>query len=255
VFTAIALYFQDSISLSNSIHTFHLIFIPFFWFIVLICSLYCLTPALRIFIQSAGRRDIVVVVLLWLIAICVLPYIRDTQAFPLHVDNSIVRLVISFIGYFFLGFLIRTTKLHKKYLASIGIILVTSVIGRSALEYFSIHSYRQFYNGPDFIDPGLVITAVSLFTLFYMLEDYFQRIFTYSIKTIIIIISDATLGIYFVHYLFLNRAPLPFLFSTTSLIRISYNIDLFINAFIFFVLSFIIIFLLQKIPIIKRLIT
>ncbi len=245
IFTAISLYFQGSSNLSSIVYTFHLIFVPFFWFIVLVCALYCITPALRIFVHAAKLRDIFLIVLLWFITVCVLPYVRDTQAFPLHVDNGIVRLVINFIGYFLIGFLISKMKRQKKYLLLTGVLFIVGL------------GIRRLYlsTGSDFIDPGLLIVSVSLFSFIYLLEDFYQQRFNPPTKKIISVISNATLGIYFVHYLFLNRAPLPTLLPTTSLVHFSHDIDFFSNGFIFFILSFIIIFLLQKIPYIKQLVT
>src|SRR5260221_5346526 len=106
IFTAIVIYFQATISFITIVHIFRLIFIPFFWFIVLVCSLYTITPALRIFTQAAKIKDIFIVILLWYIALSLLPNIRDTQAFPLHVGDNIVQLVVNFIGYFLLGYFI-----------------------------------------------------------------------------------------------------------------------------------------------------
>src|SRR6266550_1709931 len=159
-------------SLGNIAHIFHLIFIPFFWFIVLICSLYLLVPALRIFVQAAKKWDILLVILLWFLAICILPFVRNTQAFPLHVGDGVVQLVVNFIGYFLLGFLVTQIKPQKKYLIGIGILFILSLIGRGLLAYLPI-----YHHGSDFIDPALVVASVSLFSLLYFLEDVFQRFF------------------------------------------------------------------------------
>ena len=254
IFTAVSLYFQANLSLGNIIHIFHLIFIPFFWFIVLICTLYLITPALRIFAHAAKIHDILLIVILWFAAVSVLPYIRNTQAFPLHVDNGIVRLVINFIGYFLIGFLITKVKHQKKYIILSAVVFIVSFVVRSYIEYYSVYNDQQLINGSDFIDPGLIIVSTSLFSLFYLLEDVYQQMFNQLTKKALSMISKATLGIYFVHYLFLNRAPLPILLSTTSLIHVSYTTDLFINGFLFFAISFFIIFFLQKISSIKHLV-
>lgn len=256
VFTLVALYFQAHFSPKTVVHIFRSIFIPFFWFIVLVCSLYLITPALRIFAQNAKKKDILLVILIWYSALSLLPYMRNTQAFPLYVGNGIVQLVINFIGYFLLGFFIVHGNLNKKYRPFIALLFIISLVARSFLEYYSLHYHRQiFLGGSDFIDPSLVIVSASLFFLLYLSEDIFEHISGIWIRDKLSVISNATLGIYFVHYLFLNRAPLPILISTTSLIHISYNIDMFINAFIFFIISLVIILLLQKVPVIKNIIT
>jgi surface polysaccharide O-acyltransferase-like enzyme len=256
IFTLIVLYFQAQFDPKTVIHIFRSIFIPFFWFIVLICSLYLITPALRIFAQNARTKDIFLIILLWYCALCILPYIRNTQAFPLNVGNGIVQLVVNFIGYFLLGFLIIRIKPNKKYKPFIALLFILSLCVRSFLEYYSLHYHKQlFLSGSEFIDPSLVIVSASLFSLLYLSEDFYQSTLSNWIKNKLSIISKATLGIYFVHYLFLNRAPLPMLISTTSLIHVSYNIDMFLNAFIFFIISLVIILLLQKVPVIRNLIT
>ncbi len=254
-FTAIVVYFQARISFGTIIHVFHLIFIPFFWFIVLVCSLYAITPALRIFARSAKTRDIVIVILLWYAALSLLPTIRNTQAFPLHVGDNVVQLVVNFIGYFLLGYLISKIKLQKKYVPLIVMLFLLSFLGRSFLEYYSTHSNQQLISGSGFIDPTLVVFSASFFSLLYLGEEVYQKISNSFIRNSLPIISRATLGIYFAHYLFLNREPLPMFIQTTSLIHISYNIDMFINAFIFYIISLFIILVLVKIPLIKYLVT
>ena len=255
IFTVIVVYFQATISFGSIIHVFHLLFIPFFWFIVLVCSLYAITPALRIFARSAKTRDIFIVILLWYAALSLLPTIRNTQAFPLHVGDNVVQLVVNFIGYFLLGYLISKIKLQKKYVPLIVMLFLLSFLGRSFLEYYSTHSHQQLISGSDFIDPTLVIVSSSLFSLLYLGEEIYQKISNSFIRNSLPIISRATLGIYFVHYLFLNREPLPMFIETTSLVHISYNIDMFINAFIFYIISLFIILVLVKIPLIKNLVT
>jgi hypothetical protein len=69
---------------------------------------------LRVFAQAAKSKDILLVILLWYAALSLLPYIRNTQAFPLYVGTGIVQLAVNFIGYFLLGFLIvNNGKLQK----------------------------------------------------------------------------------------------------------------------------------------------
>src|SRR5581483_11423209 len=160
-----------------------------------------------------------------------------TQAFPLSIGDSVVQLTVNFIGYFLIGFLITSIKKQKKMTL---IALLVFIISLFARNYFS--TIGRITDISNFIDPGLVIVSVSLFALFYMIEDWFQKMFTGSIKQILSTISQAALGIYFVHYLFLNRAPLPMFSFSDSLIHIADNAYVFSNSFIIFLLSFILIF-------------
>ncbi len=249
-FTAFALYFHQSLSLGDAAHTFHSIFFPFFWFIVLICALYLITPALRIFTRVANTKDLSIVVILWFFGLSVIPYIRNTQAFPLSIGDSVVQLTVNFVGYFLIGFLITLIKRQRKMALIASLIFIISLFARN--YFLTIGRITDISN---FIDPGLVIVSVSLFALFYTMEDWFQKTFTNSVKQILAVISQAALGIYFVHYLFLNRAPLPMFSFSDSLIHIADNGYVFSNSFIIFILSFVLIFLLQKIPLIKHLIT
>jgi surface polysaccharide O-acyltransferase-like enzyme len=256
IFTLITAISQTNFSVGNVVYIFHQIFIPFFWFIILVCALYLLTPALRLFVKKAKMKDIFFVVLLWFLAVCVLPYIRNTQAFPLQVDNGIVRLVIDFIGYFLIGFLIIKTQLKKNYLPLAIAIFVTSVLVTSAVGYYLAHWTMNYsFDVFDYISPGIVIVSVSLFFILYLAENSYQKSFTTFIKKGVLAGSNATLGIYFVHYLFLNRPPLPYFIQSPNVLHVSPDVDLFINGFIFFIISFVIIYLLQKIPFIKSIVT
>lgn len=253
IFTIITAVSQANYTLGNSLDIFHHIFIPFFWFIVLVCALYVLTPALRIFVQKAKIQDTLFVIVLWFISISILPSLRDTQAFPWHVDNGVVRLVIDFIGYFLLGFLLVKIKQKRHYLFFSIAIFILSVLLTSFVAFYLTHTIKEYaVDTFAYISPGIVIATASLFFLLYQLEAYYQKFFTAVIKKVLRRISKATLGIYFIHYFFLNRPPLPQFVKTTSFIHISSDIDLFINGFFLFAISFLLIYLLQKIPIISH---
>jgi len=252
LFTLLVVSIHADYNVNNIFAMFRTIFIQLNWFIILICSLYLLTPAIRIFAQNAKTKDVLMVVLLWFFSVSLLPTLRDTAAFPLSTDNGIVRLVISFIGYFFLGFLITKIQLQK-YIMPLFIIFIISVLVTSAYGYYSsINNFLHASMVFDYIAPGIIAVSLSFFSLLYSMEKIYQRLFTSFIKKLLFSISNAALGIYFIHYLFLNRAPLPVLLKNTSYITISYDIDLFINGFLIFVVSFAIIFSLQKIPKVKH---
>src|SRR5258708_2847011 len=185
LFTALVVFFQGSVSFVSVIHTFQLIFIPFFWFIILICCLYAITPALRIFVQAAKTRDIMIVVLLWYTALSLLPYLKNTEAFPLYTGNDVVQLTVNFIGYFLLGYLLTARRPRKYHLPFSGTTFLISFIIRSLLAYYSFHGKINLLGGSNFIDPCLVIVSASLFYLIYQGEAFFKQHFNAKIKRIL----------------------------------------------------------------------
>lgn len=256
IFTIISVAYKNNYSLSNILHTFHIIFFPFFWFLPMLFALYMLTPALRIFVQRAKTRDILFLIILWFLGTSIIPYVRNTEAFPIVVDNGILRQVVEYIGYFLLGFWMIKLPLQKKHLRLLVILFFSGILFTIGVSYFQAmgNSGKVVGNFYDYRAPGIVLVTAALFGMIYLTEKYFQRAFNAHGKKAIVAVSNASFGIYFIHYLFLNRSPLPALIETTHLIVVSSDIDFILNGTILFIISFISIFCLQKLRCLKRII-
>lgn len=213
-----------------------------FWFLSMIASLYILTPAIRIFVQSAKTKDLLYIIILWFLTVSLLPYQHNTLAFPLHVDDGILRQVINYSGYFLLGFTITKIKLPKY---TLPLSLSFLIFGQTWIIFNTSLSNNAF----DYISPGITISSIAIFTLLYHLGNNRQNKTSPRFKTTLATISSATLGIYFVHSL------LQPIIKKIFYLSIYPAVDNFLNGLIIYTASLIIILTLKKIPPLKHLIT
>jgi surface polysaccharide O-acyltransferase-like enzyme len=201
------------------------------WFMPMIFGLYLLTPALRVFVRSAKNRDLWIVIALWFMTISVLPFFRNTAAFPVFSDNGFVRQVELFFGYYLLGF-----AMIKKYwwgkninfaLIIIGF-LVTVVMGGARSLFISYQA------------PGIVLMACGFFGLLSNFGDYFQKIINGNTGKFLTAVSKTSLGVYLIHLQVIRLLPVNKYFGS------------WISGAILFCLSFPAILFLQKVPILKK---
>lgn len=215
-----------------------------FWFLPLVTGLYLLTPATRIFVKAAKIKDILFVIFLWFIIISFLPYARNTLAFPLNVDNSLLRQVVSFYGYFLLGYLFIVIKLNKLWYYAILISLALGVL-------FAVFNIFIKYDHA-YLSPGVAAITLGIFGIIYSLTNKINYNISTKLKYIITVMSQATLGVYFIHFLVMQ------VYRSYSgnyyLFRIYAPLDNYLNGIVLFLVSFLIIYSLQKIPFLKKII-
>jgi len=224
-----------------------------FWFIPMIIGLYLLTPATRIFIRNAKKQDILLVLMLWFVGISFLPYTRDSLAFPQHVDNGLVRQIVSYWGYFVLGYYILLHKTQKIWLLFGCFLTVGGIIWTMLGEYFLSlqHNGLTLSGFYEYGSPSIVFTSVGCFLIILTLAKYVEPKLHDNVKNFIVLVSSFSLGIFFIHQIV--QQILAHFLGTSYLIVFFVYIDNFINAGILFVVCFVLIAIIDKVPFGKKL--
>lgn len=224
-----------------------------FWFLRMLIGLYIIIPILRV-IVSNEKTEVYFLILAAIITFSIpmlFPIIGhfNTLAkdfFQKFYSSFRIDITSGYVGYFVLGHYLKNHILNKNLKISIFVLGIISMIIVFILTYhFSIHSAK-----PDITYFG----NVNLFTLFEAMAIYllFIRInvptrYNDYIKNV----SKKCFGIYLIHMLILKMVMgiISFNFST-------YNPFVFIPIFsiIVFVISYIIITILIKIPGFKKLV-
>ncbi len=220
-----------------------------FWFLPMIVGLYLITPALRILVANAKPKDILFLCLLWFLSIGILPYYRNTMAFPFFVDDGIVRQVFTYLGYYLLGAWMMEIKLPSTRTLFLGFFLG---IGLSIANFIlaTANHWLDPHFSFNYIFPGTIIASASLFAIiktsfkFNELKPAFVSLITS--------LSMAALGIYFIHGLleewFLHVLGRPYLFKMVIFGE-------WINSLTLYLISFLIILALTRVPFLKRFVT
>ena len=233
---------------------FELTFLSQLWFLPLIFSLYLITPLLRAMISKFKTADSKYFLLLWFIWVSVLPFLHPSPALPQPSAAGLLSLAVYYSGYFFLGFTLTKLKFSKKRIMFPFTITVIG-IAISLIEIFLIKNITTYPSIVfDYFAPGIVITSIGLFLLISHLFTKTISIKSNKLNSIIILLSSASLGIYIVHSLFMQifDAPLQkyFLvnFATVPILEI------YLHALIIFVLSFGLVYLLKRIPLVRQIV-
>ena len=235
-----------------------------FWFIYLIVGLYLITPILRVLVAHADRKILRYLLLLWFIAVGVIPLFQLITG--LGIDTNLF-LFGGYIGYFILGVYLMgvdvETKVLKRLLA-VGV--VWTIVGAYLMAY-PFHFDNQFFFFFDTLSVNVIIASVAT----YMLLSKHPRDWPGNnhpkFSRLIRAISANTLPIFFLHVIILeavNRGYfLLFKISLTNMSFLGFNLTLsFLNPIVEIPLAaavtlFIclgLILLMKKVPVLNKLI-
>ncbi len=187
--------YQDfsQLGLFSAIQNFKEFMISRFTYLPMIMSIYLLVPIFRLIVQKGEKWLSWYLVLLWFLGISLLPQLRNSLAFPLKVDNGLVRLTINYSGYLFLGYLLnKDTFLNDKKVLII-LAFLTSWLA----------SWRL--NQVNYISPLMIILSASLFYLLKLLADL--KLFSFQknkLKKLLAVLSQASFGVFLVHQFILD---------------------------------------------------
>jgi len=223
-----------------------------FWFLYMILGLYLVVPVLRVFTRTASQMDYKYFLVIWMIAVCLPPFLA--QFFGI-ISADFWVIIIGFSGYFIAGYFFSqvnySTHSMRWAIALYIITLMVTIIGTYLLlrQYGNYDSY--FY---EFLSPNVIIMSLSAYLLLRWLP--YERIYVKMpwIPRLISIICIASFGVYMVHVLLLSvlkGGRLGFVLSGASLAP---GVGILLTFLVVMPLSIAIVYLLQRIPILKHLV-
>jgi len=219
------------------------------WFFYAIIGLYLYIPILRILIQYSPKELLYYFIALWFIAVSVIPFTEKVT----HITSLIdLNMISGFVGYLVIGYIFGNIQINKKQSIQALFVALVCLIITMAGTFFLTARNNGEYNGYfyDYLSPNVILYSTAAFILLkYIAEN--TTIFSNQ-KKILKALSSASFGIYLIHpmILFGLRAGW-FGFSLSALsMNAIYSVPL--TVFFTFGLSFLIVFLLQKIPFIRN---
>jgi surface polysaccharide O-acyltransferase-like enzyme len=227
----------------STLKTWKGIFSAEFTFLPVLFCLYLLMPYFRILVQRATKMQRWQLIGIWFLTISILPFFRDSLAFPAIVDNGLVRQSIHYFGYLFLGYELRlwwqTKSFKKTFLPSL------SIFGIGVLGTFWLHLTHP--SEPplflSYVAPGIILSSAALFSLGLLIAGRYKN------NQLITALSQVSFGVFFIH-------PLVILLLKQN---VSWPTETFTgNIFLAFsaiALSFGSLLLLKKIPIIQQVVS
>lgn len=192
-----------------------------FSFIPALIMLYALVPFFNIFIANSPIQLRWRLILFWFFGLSILPYWRNTMAFPAIVDNGVVRVALHYSGYFLLGYELRNLlkKTSSKNIVN-GILGLLGLLGGVAATLAMQLNYRsELPLFLSYVAPGIVFASASSFILLYQLGEWWQHTsIPHSQIQLKMLqrLSMASFGVFFIHPLLLKPFHTVFQLAATS---------------------------------------
>jgi surface polysaccharide O-acyltransferase-like enzyme len=217
------------------------------WFLYILIGIYLVAPILRAFVSAASRRDLVYFIVIWFIAT---PLIELAQRLSGLQTALVIPVVAGYVGYFVLGYLLADMDLGRQglFLSALGCIIAIAVtyFGTNLLSASAAPIDIYFYS---YFSPPTVLASICGFLLLKRLGQNLGRAGN-TVRTV----AGTAFGIYLIHIFvveLLRRGIMGFRLYSWQAPAI-YMIPL--TALAVYVLSFAIVFGMQKMPVIKMLV-
>lgn len=214
------------------------------WFMYTILGIYLFLPILKIFIQNSSKTYQIYFVILWIISVSLIPFVNQTAGLSI---KSYLPMFSGYIGYLVLGYLLAQITISKKlvYIALFLILLSTlgTIYGTYELSQ-KAQKLNHFYY--SYFSLTTLIQSVSYFIVLKYVGE--KVLYSTKISKIITVLSVSSLGIYLVHPIYLK-------------VLTKFGIDIFkgdplimipVSSFATFLVSFATIYIIQSIPVLKR---
>lgn len=211
------------------------------WFLYLILGLYLITPLLRLLIKRLPRNLINIILLCWIIAASVLPIFGPFIGIYIQYGTMTSS---CYIAYFILGYQLKTSNLR----VPLPVLILVAVAGIGLTIYgtyvFTVSSgniYNSFFQ--SYIGINVVIISIAQFLAFKRIPNDFS----FGLP-LVSQVSLSTFGIYLIHEMVISTLNRGFALHILTY-DIVYSVP--IVASITFLISFIIIYTIKKIPLIR----
>jgi surface polysaccharide O-acyltransferase-like enzyme len=222
------------------------------WFMYSLIGIYLILPVLRLLVgPETNRKTLWYLVGLWLIFQSVL--IFANQFWDLKIGIS-APLATGFVGFFILGYLLGPWRLSCSMVVLTATAWILATIATILGAYFTTRVSGKFENYfYGFTTPNVIVASVSAFLLLKRIAE--SRIFaSQKIHDRLRLLASASFGIYLVHVLVIELVGgwLPGFHLDTFIGNPLWSVPL-VTAIVYS-LSFLIVWLLQRVPVLDRIV-
>jgi len=168
-----------------------------FWFIYMLLGLYLATPVLRVYTRHVSRAGLLYFLILWYIAVSVLPFIHDLTGISVGIAFAVTT---GFTGYFVMGHYFRDFEVTR---SAVIISLVIAVACFAITLWLTAIAWVQGKPDPERMMLPLSLTVVPMAAAAFIILkslDYrrFKMRFPRAWK-LVRVISGASFSIYLMH--------------------------------------------------------
>lgn len=217
------------------------------WFLYTILGIYLFLPILKVFIKNSSQSLQIYFLVLWAISVSLIPLINTFSGLYI---KSYMPMMAGYMGYLVLGYQLGKIKITKKiFYIGLFFMIISTCITIFGTYYFSEKADKFISFSYNYLGISILIQAISSFIF---LKYIGENIFNLSIKILrlITILSISSFGIYLIHPLYIH------ILSQIGISVLNGNPMLMIPivTILTFILSFVTIFIMQKIPLVKQIV-
>ena len=201
------------------------------WFLYMIVGIYIAVPFLRILVAYATEREMLLLLLFWLLSLVIMEKTYDA-----YVPKIDLTFFSGYAGYMILGHYLASRQLSISTLPLVFLLIAVGIMNAWGTFYLSQSNNSfspAFYN---YLGLNNAILAAVVFLIF-------KKLVTQPLPFAIEQVDRLSFGIYLIHIIVLNYVHPLIPFSTALKIPIATLITM--------LASFALIFLLRKIPYVK----
>jgi len=219
------------------------------WFLYSLLSIYLILPVLRLMIRpDTDKRILWYLIGLWLIFQPILTAAHRFWDFSIKLSAP---LAAGFVCFFVLGYLLGEMTLSRMRISFAAIVWLISTLVTIIGTYLLTRSSGQFDGFfYDFVSLNVIFASGAAFLLLRWISEK-KPFRSPGVHTWMRILAGSAFGIYLVHVLVIEelRYHIPFLQISSLMGNAVWSVPL-VSAIVF-LLSFLIVRILQKIPILR----
>jgi len=215
------------------------------WFLYALIGFYLVTPVLRLLTASNQKHVLWYLVGLWLVFEPLLSFAKEFWNFKIGIS---VPMAMGFMPYFILGYLLGELKLSRFWLILSTILWAVSTFITAAGTIFlttQTGQYQDTFFG--YLSMNVILASATGFILLIWLSKFTSP----RISALVKLISPTCFGIYLIHIIVLEVLSgwIPRIRINASMGNPLWSVPL--TAVVIFILSFVAVYLLRKIPFVK----
>jgi surface polysaccharide O-acyltransferase-like enzyme len=222
-----------------------------FWFIYLIIGLYLITPILRVIMSHGNPRITRYLIAIWFAGVAIIPLFQFGLGYTLDAGVFIIG---GFIGYFVMGNYLQKITLRFTILYGLLIASFVGTIFGVWLMTYPLSSLGQNNYFIGYLTVNVIVGSSALFLILLKVKPDWPGTSHTAARRVVHAISINTLPIFLFHVIILEtfeRGLLGFKLSFTNLNPI---VEIPLLAALTFFITFGLILLMRKVPVLKKLI-
>ncbi len=222
-----------------------------FWFLYLIAGLYLITPVLRAVVAYRAQNLLRYLIILWFLGVAVVPFLQLITGYSL---SSGVFVFGGWIGYFVLGTYLQNKRLRSSILYGLFLLGLFWTISSTWYMHFFANSLEQDYFFFDYLTANVIVASIALFMILSRFNADWPGSNNPRLSRVARAISENTLPIYLFHVIILESLQKGYFGFKLSLTIINPVIGVPLITAVTFFITFGLVLLMKKIPLLKNLI-